>query len=274
MIIFIVVFLRKNNFEVKKLNDIKMIIVDLDQTLLKNDKSVSPFSIDVLNRCKDKKIMIGIATARSERGSKLYIDKIKPDLIISNGGARATYCGNTVYDCLLSTKTSDMLIKTCLENKDVGEITVETKKAYYSNNKSTYYIDAIYWDFNTPLSMPTYKITVQIFDKNSAKNIASNFPECNFLNFTGELWHRFSHKDATKSKALFHASQHLKIDMKNIAAFGDDTIDIDMVKHCGIGIAMGNGVDKIKDIASFICDTNENDGVAKWLESNILNPSL
>jgi hydroxymethylpyrimidine pyrophosphatase-like HAD family hydrolase len=43
-----------------------------------------------------------------------------------------------------------------------------------------------------------------------------------------------------------------------------------MVRNCGIGIAVENGIDEIKNIAKEICGTNENDGVARWIEKNIL----
>jgi len=55
-----------------------------------------------------------------------------------------------------------------------------------------------------------------------------------------------------------------------IVSFGDDTNDIDLLDFCGISVAMENALDNVKKSANEICDTNENDSVAKWLEENVL----
>jgi hydroxymethylpyrimidine pyrophosphatase-like HAD family hydrolase len=53
-------------------------------------------------------------------------------------------------------------------------------------------------------------------------------------------------------------------------AFGDDYNDIEMLQRCGTGIAMENGIDEIKKISDYICGSNNKDGVARWIEKNIL----
>jgi hydroxymethylpyrimidine pyrophosphatase-like HAD family hydrolase len=50
-----------------------------------------------------------------------------------------------------------------------------------------------------------------------------------------------------------------------IAAFGDDINDMEMLQNCGVGVAMANGLDRVKAAADWVCDTNDQDGVAKWL---------
>lgn len=69
--------------------------------------------------------------------------------------------------------------------------------------------------------------------------------------------------------AIREISKQLKIDTSQIAAFGDDYNDLDMISCCGVGIAMGNAVDKVKAAANYICGTNDNDGVAKWINSSL-----
>jgi hydroxymethylpyrimidine pyrophosphatase-like HAD family hydrolase len=60
------------------------------------------------------------------------------------------------------------------------------------------------------------------------------------------------------------------IEPSEIAAFGDDLNDIDLLRYAGYGVAMENALDEVKAVADYICDTNDNDGVAKWLEDNML----
>jgi hydroxymethylpyrimidine pyrophosphatase-like HAD family hydrolase len=58
--------------------------------------------------------------------------------------------------------------------------------------------------------------------------------------------------------------------MNDVAAFGDDFSDVEMLNECGIGIAVANAIVEAKTTADYICDTNDNDGVAKWIEEKIL----
>lgn len=57
------------------------------------------------------------------------------------------------------------------------------------------------------------------------------------------------------------------LEISNITAFGDDFADIEMLKSSGIGVAMGNAIDEVKEAADIIIGTNDNDGIATYLES-------
>lgn len=60
------------------------------------------------------------------------------------------------------------------------------------------------------------------------------------------------------------------IDLNNVVAFGDDIIDIDMMQRAGTGVAVANSNPKVLNIADEICASNNDDGVAKWIEHRIL----
>jgi hydroxymethylpyrimidine pyrophosphatase-like HAD family hydrolase len=60
------------------------------------------------------------------------------------------------------------------------------------------------------------------------------------------------------------------ITLVETAAFGDDYNDKEMLRDCGVGIAVANAIEEVKAVADYICDSNENDGVAKWLDERIL----
>ena len=78
-----------------------------------------------------------------------------------------------------------------------------------------------------------------------------------------------SHEEAVKSKAVAALAGHWGIKSENIVAFGDDTNDLDLLQYCGLGVVMGNGVNEVKAVADEICGSNENDGIAQWLEERI-----
>lgn len=258
-------------------SNVTLIITDLDQTLLRSDKSISPYSLETIENCKTQGIRIAIATARSETAAKKYIDLIKPDIIISNGGALASCYGKTIYKCMMTADTSDKLIQQCLCNRHVSEITVETENNCYWNSKeivkSPDYSHAIYYDYSMPLRCNTFKTTVKIFDKNTALQLESQFEECNMTAFTaltGEHWYAFAHKYATKMYAIKQLSHFLNITSDDIAAFGDGYNDIEMLAYCGYGVAVSNAIDEVLKSANYFTESNDEDGVAKFININFL----
>jgi Cof subfamily protein (haloacid dehalogenase superfamily) len=255
---------------------VKMIVMDLDGTLLDDNKNISAYTLSIIEKCKTKDIKIAIATARSERSGKRIIDLLKPDIMILNGGALVRdKDGRIIHKQLLSKETSDGIIKECINANCIGDLTVETDEDYYVSYKDPAkypdYIHGKYYDFSKPLSQEMHKITVEIFDATFGLKIESKFKDCKYIKFSGENWCRFAHKEAEKMVAIEKISMETGISISDIIAFGDDYNDIEMIKGCGVGIAMGNGIEEVKKVAKYICETNNEDGVGKWIEENILN---
>lgn len=55
------------------------------------------------------------------------------------------------------------------------------------------------------------------------------------------------------------------------AYFGDDNDDIEPIKMCGLGIAVANAIDEVKATADDIAESNDADGVARYIEGRLLN---
>jgi len=261
----------------------ELITVDLDGTLLKSDKSISKYTVDIFRECQARGIPIIFATARSPASILRFLDMIPADGIIANGGATAEFTdefgiGREIYRAVLDIKTANEIIRRFLKLQPEIDISVETNETFYHNYPSGLLREmpesfARYHVFTQELSDPfVHKITVKI-DRKSAFEIAADFPDVGVIPFFGEPWVRFAHINATKWKALSALADYLGINPKHIAAFGDDYNDIDMLENCGISVAMDNAVPEAKAAAEFITSSNDNDGVAAWIEKNIL-PSL
>lgn len=78
------------------------------------------------------------------------------------------------------------------------------------------------------------------------------------------------HKSATKQSAIKIIADRMGLGFNDIVAFGDDYNDIGMLRECGTGVAVINALDEVKAAADCVCDSNDNDGVAKWIGENIL----
>lgn len=65
----------------------RILLFDLDGTLLKNDKTISEYTLNILSKCKGRGCLIGISTSRSEQNCLEFLKELKPDILISSGGA-------------------------------------------------------------------------------------------------------------------------------------------------------------------------------------------
>lgn len=253
--------------------EIKAIVLDLDGTILRSDKSISERTLTMLERCRQRGVKVAVATARSESSAQRFLAQLKPDGVVSNGGALVRCNGVTVWESLVPAGTADRLMAQLQQLPGYAELTVETKAGYYVSWDTPShgdYAHSRYHDFRQPLGQDAYKITAHLENETGLQALADRYPQCGLIPFSDGPWYRLADKQATKMTAIFRLAAHFGIDVSGLVAFGDDLNDEEMLRGCGVGVAMGNGISRVKEIADFICDTNDNDGVAKWLEQYLL----
>ena len=109
-----------------------------------------------------------------------------------------------------------------------------------------------------------------IQNQNDISFIEEHLPKELYLSVSRDNLAMVMHREATKSKALDEIARVWGIERTEIVAFGDDLNDVDLLVYAGIGVATGNALNEAKTAADYICDTNDNDGVTKWIEENVL----
>lgn len=257
------------------MNKIELIVTDLDNTLLRTDKSISVFTVEIFNRCKKHGIKTAFCTARPEVGAGKFIEILKPDIIITSGGAMIKMDGKIIHECKMPVETSNNLIRDCIINPNVGEIAVDTEKGYYWNSKnisdSPDCSQAIYNDFSYALNLDTYKILVEISEDSTGKELSNTYNELKMITYQGERWHSFSHRNVTKMNAIFSLTKILNIKLDKVSSFGDDYNDAEMIKSCGYGVAVSNASSEAIDAAKYFTLSNDEDGVAKFIQEHFLN---
>ena len=114
------------------------------------------------------------------------------------------------------------------------------------------------------------KMQIYTQDKELRKNLLAALPVV-FPNnlFTSSIHNNIEINDlkANKGDGLRFVASHLGLDMSSTMAFGDGTNDTSMIKAAGIGVAMGNAVQELKDIADHVTGTCDEDGVAKGIKT-------
>lgn len=252
---------------------IKMIITDLDNTLLRSDKSISEYTISTLMKYQDKGIKIGFATARSKQSSSRFLNQFTPDVFIGYGGA-VSFAGEEVISRFdIPADISSQLINKCLQEPDILYVHATNESVAYTNRVDTSDADLSHYkyvDFSLNDNISYLKISIVASNPHVVERIASNFPMLDLLRYTGENLYRFANRNAVKWKAVKAVAEYYNINTDMVVAFGDDINDLEMIKNCGVGVAVENGIEEVKSVAKFICDISDNDGVAKWLEERVL----
>lgn len=252
---------------------IKMILLDLDGTLLRSDGSISDHTKQVLISCQERGIYVVIATARNWIGAERYIDEIQPDYEITTGGTLIHRHGEQTYSSNLEIEDTNQIVQDLLAYDSGTEITVAAGRLVFWNSlhisESEKLHKAVYNDYREPLSCRANKILAELPNYEIAEQIA-NKNHCHLQSFRGENWYAFMPEGAGKVQAIRELAKILDITLDDIVAFGDDVSDIEMLKVCGTGIAVANAVPEVQAIADSVTWSNDEDGVAEWIEKNVL----
>ena len=91
------------------------------------------------------------------------------------------------------------------------------------------------------------------------------FPELDFLSVSEGPMCDINLKGISKATGIHRICQRMGIPMEETIAFGDDRNDLEMIREAGIGVAMGNAIDMVKEAADYVTDSCENLGVVKAL---------
>ena len=252
---------------------IKMIVTDLDGTFLRDDTTVSEYTKSVFSRCRNAGIKLAYATGRGSSAERVTPQGLFDGKIIMNGTI-ARIGDKIVYSRLIPHEIARKFLMAC-DLRGIN-ITSELTGMHYSN-----FTVSDFWP-----EITTFQIVDFSQHKTDVENIFTLKPSPENRLFIeqslpDELYWvasadgpddflQIMHKDATKSKAMMKLAEIWGIHQSEIVAFGNDFNDMDMLVYAGTGVAVANAVDEVKAAASQICDTNENDGVAKWIDENLL----
>lgn len=103
------------------------------------------------------------------------------------------------------------------------------------------------------------------------ERISRNFPKAFDLLMVGPGWAEIMPKAVNKGKAILEYAKFRNLEAKEILAFGDSDNDLTMIHYLGTGVAMKNARNSLKVLADEITATNNDDGVAKFIEERFLN---
>ncbi|PTY40996.1 Cof-type HAD-IIB family hydrolase [Brachyspira hampsonii] len=254
---------------------IKLIAADLDGTLLNSNKEISEYNQKIIKKLiNEYNIDFILSSGRGFDGVKKYNDILDNSnySIVMNGSNIIDFNGNVLYRKRLEENISKGIIKLA-ENYDVCLHFFDDLK--YIVSKEDFPIKSyIQIEKTREITVGIENIEDYRFDKiiifgnrkilNKLKiDIDSNF-DVNSC-FSGETLLEVICKDVSKGNALKWICNKKGIDIKNTIAFGDNFNDIEMIEYAGVGVAMGNAEENVKQKADYITLSNDEDGVGKFL---------
>ena len=262
----------------------KVVFLDLDDTLLDNEKNISEENKEAIKYVQDKGGLVCIASGRAIEATKKYhnIANASRYIIYSNGAG--------IFDCDANEKlfSADIEKEICfylynysIEN-NIG-IRFDTPYGrYISDKKFEVNLDMIFEpnevnkiiEENDVLQMSFVSENEEKV-KEAMQFIKQNIPdilkvEDIFKTGCDDKFFAISaiNVNVSKGNAINGLCKSLNIDTKDVIAIGNGINDISMIKAAGLGVAMENSLEEVKLIADKVTTTNIENGVAKILREN------
>jgi Cof subfamily protein (haloacid dehalogenase superfamily) len=252
--------------------NVKLIVTDLDGTLLRTDKTVSDYTRNVITECRKCGVKIAFATARYFLTVEKWLSPqigIVPDVTISLNGAY-TYTlpeRETLYSAVIEPQVANALIR---EIRDYIN-RAGTDRAWYCKPPipSTHPF-SIECDFTSEIN-ERFHFMDCVYDKTLCDEILNKYPSLRYQKYSNSDSVTLLHTNAKKHLALSAVIEKLGIKPEETVVFGDDYNDIEMLSVPSvISVAVENALAEVKAVSNYVCGSNDDDGVAKWLEENML----
>ena len=261
----------------------KIIFIDIDGTLRDNKRNLSQKTIDTIKKVTDEGIFVVLCSGRprkytEEISRKCFASKY---IITSNGANIYDYKENKIlYSNIMDKKALIELYDMAIQENvrfimDVGEHRVvnivkhpEREEKLEGNIEDFVYnhdvVQCIIADedfYKIKKLVPQIDKLEKVEIKNRHKSLTDpNYPR------TDTIYCDVGNIGSNKGNAVQKLCKYLTIDLKNAIAIGDSFNDLSMFEKVGYSVAMGNANEEIKEKANEVTLSNDDDGVAVFLE--------
>ncbi len=285
---------KENSMELAQLRskgkDIKLVVFDLDGTLLTSNHVISHHSILAIEELKKKGILIAIASGRIYTMLESFVYTLQlEDFIISSNGASIDSLKEKkiISQIFLDVNDAKRLIEFCVNHKI--ECNVLTRKACFfpenSKRKKRFeiYNELAMTQGLSPIEILTYnlhfeneehieKILIHEINSMKLKKVKKFIDQHTNLHYTssGSGIMDVSPKGITKGNAVRKIATYTNIDLNQVCVFGDYDNDISMFEIAGISVVMSNGSNQALKSADFITQSNDDEGIAYAIKEIIL----
>lgn len=282
---FMKIFRKVKGIEEPEGDNYNMLVLDIDGTLVGSDKTISEKTREAIIKAQQRGKIVAIASGRSIAGIRKTASNISLE---QYGGYVIAYNGTTVVncktgECIYNQMVSKELVKPVYEaakrvNAGIVVYNDNTKEMISGNGLNEYikidaeacnvtinevsdFVKAINFPFNKFLlsGKPEHMAEVE---KIMAKEFGDRLNVFRSDPFYVELLPRYVDKGVAVEKLV----KHLDIQREKVICIGDSYNDLPMLRFAGMGVAMGNAQQEVKEMADYVTASNDEDGIVNVID--------
>ncbi len=261
----------------------RMLALNIDGTLLKENKRMSKETKQAIEYVKKKGVYVTLVTSRPFPSAKKVAKALKLDsyLITNDGAFIAKNADEPLFSRRLNEEKALQIVETlesfqcsirvmddamAIGNTARQKTNIIAKMMLGSGGPMFYptvYVDSIR-DYLIDKPVSPLKIRVQFFDPIEQKRAMAEMNHITGIETLQKATNQFDFVSPGVSKAigLNVLARHLGIPLKEIVAIGSSEQDVEVISQVGLGVAMGNSPRQLKDVADWVTRSNEQNGVS------------
>ena len=269
------------------MHNIKLVAIDLDDTLLRDDLTISQFSRDILQQVQEAGVTVTLATGRMLPSARPYAEQLGFDVpLITYQGAlvKNVFSGEVLYNCPLSQDVANMVIQYGRRRKAHVNLYVEDKLFVERVTEAGEHYERLAGvpftrvdDLEELLEndLP-YKMLLiddeQVIDQEleELQGVLSEAGLEAYLTKSKPTYLEVNHPRATKGTALQKLAEWMGISREQVVLLGT-AIDLKMLEYAGYGFAVANAYPEVCARARYTTASNNEDGVALALQELVLD---
>jgi Cof subfamily protein (haloacid dehalogenase superfamily) len=266
----------------------KLLALDLDGTLLNSRNEISDNNKQMIRKAKEQGTEILLISGRPYVSMKYIADELKLEecLIVALAGCDIRkYPSDESIFCSKLSKDQIQLLNMISNKLECYLQIFRLDGSYYYPKKTIYsqmYEDYFQYsgneiDFNNIVFDDICK-AMYIMEPEELLEKEAEIKNLLHKGLRAEpIWENIIDiysDEVDKGKGIMYVANQLGISCDEIIACGDEIVDLSMIQKSGLGVAMGNAVDRVKEIADIVTLTNDDDGVAAVIEKYILHSGI
>lgn len=247
---------------------LSVVAVDLDDTIVRSDWTVSARTLRVLDEWHRRRGPVIIATGRPPRWTRRIPDALHVHpWICYNGAVAHNEAGEIIYRSLVPSDAARTIINQFQDRDPTCWLGLEIEDTLYINQADERPDATVVDDLLRFVDQPISKVLFQAEKAEELPEYLALLPEdVRALVSTKVALVQVMGRTTSKGAALAEMVKRWDLSLENVVSFGDDVNDVEMIEHCGLGVAMSNAVDEVKAVADMATASNDEDGVALVLE--------
>jgi len=264
---------------------IDAIVTDLDDTLLNPDSALSPYTLSVFRRARDKGVRIIPASGRAAYSMQPFVRQLDTGLpYIACNGAHLVNADHTVRETVaFAPEQARAIIRYLRENgfyvqcyrDETFYFDAECEASGNYRRSSGMHGKAV-GDLETFVTFPTPKLLSVQTPAEVARLlplITKAFPAAAFT-VSKPYFLEAEPPNVSKGSALRKLAETLRLSPERTLVFGDSLNDLTMLGYATHSVAMGNAREEVKRAARHVCGTNAEDGVARFVDEHVLASAI